>query len=408
MKLLLPLHTVTIFWYINSLSFLNFSLLFIIYFLDSSQSDLPFVSVTYRQTDRSDPVEEVAPSPQRDTGNALHTLNRTLKTFLSMKVRPHSPGNGGGGGHNRHGKGGGAHQEAEHGGKRNGTFQSYIKDEEEAAGGDVGNGETSSSGSSPLSHSPGGEEGRDRLMADDYSKELGREGDVEGEDEEEEDKEKSTSRHSYSSLRKGRGEGDGMGNSGGGGPSLSKGPNRSDSLGRGLKLYPIRRYPSNESMSSQSTLVAKQLGGEPDVSSITDILRTTAPGHGLTQSNIQDHIRKENSRHYSMHRRRHEQEEEEDEDEDEDYNRSMVSSRRRGHDVDGGGRRGDRRAVSGRRARREVKEIDEGQQLYICRLGRVVFSLPSCFCPSFLFFSFLFSFLSLSLSLSLVLQFLNK
>lgn len=69
---------------------------------------------------------------------------------------------------------------------------------------------------------------------------------------------------------------------------------RSDSLGRGQKQsYQLKRYPSNDSMSSSSTLVSK-LAYEHD-DNLADIFRS-ATGQGLTQSNVQDHLQLESRR----------------------------------------------------------------------------------------------------------------
>ncbi len=253
---------------------------------------------------------------------------------------------------------------------------SYIKDEDDdAPGEEMGVVDTSSSSSSPTSHSPGGEEVGERHG---YSlKGVRRDGSDEEEDgEEEEGKGRHVpKKHSYSYIRRaagsfrrgdaGDGEGLVSGSVGVGSMSASRPHDRNggDGLGRNVKPYPIRRYPSNESMSSQSTLVAKQLGGDNDASSIADILRSTAPGHGLTQSNIQDHIRKENSRHYRKYQQHHHRsrgDEDEEEDEDDEYGGRIgmgSSSRRTGHE---GGRRGDRRSGS-RRAKADIKEASEGQ-----------------------------------------------
>jgi len=335
-----------------------------------------------------------------------------------MKARPHdSPESRSRSGHRTTGGQGSGQQEAELVGKRNGTFLSYIKDEDEEANKlEVSGVDTSSSGSSPMSHSPGGDEedeedegegpdgGEGLMMGEEYSpKATRRVGGVDGEDEDEDDDEEGNGmkavtkkKHSYSYLRKhgvssggrrGDNEGEGpggnpLGGSRAGGPSSfsSKGFDRIgassvDGMGgrSSNRPYPIRRHGSNESMSSQSTLVAKQLGGDNDtVSSITDILRPSATGCGLTLSNIQDHIRNENSRHYHHHhhhhhRRREEDEEEEEEDEDEEYGRGRVgmsasSSRRTSHHR-GGGRRGDRRTGSGRKTKTEAKGGEKDGEL---------------------------------------------
>lgn len=343
--------------------------------------------MTYRQDLEASPSAEVTSSSLKDRENPLHTLNRTLKTFLSVKRRSHSPRNGGHHGHGGSGGGGGQERENK---RQNGSFQSYIKEVEgdekcETGGG----GRSSSSGSSPLSISPGGEE-RKRLTEDGYPKvekgrrTVGEEGDVE---EEEEEEDKPSSRHRY--LRRERGGGGGresevaeFGSSGGGSSSHSsstKGSSgRSDSLGRGLKSFShsqLRRYPSNESMSSQSTLVPKVGYEHDDSMGIADILRTTAPGHGLTQSNIRDHVKQEarkhsHGKHYLRHpsrnHRRHEEEEEEEEFEYERGKGSYGGNRRRGHSGNAGphegGRRGERRVESGRRGRSDVKEVDEGKR----------------------------------------------
>lgn len=100
--------------------------------------ELPSIAVTYRQ-----PLERYSPvspnqSTLKDKDHPLHTLNRTFRTLLNPRRRPHSPGNGNGTrrhlGHDR-----------EHNQKK--SFMSYVRSRE---GGEE---EETSSGSSSLSDS---------------------------------------------------------------------------------------------------------------------------------------------------------------------------------------------------------------------------------------------------------------
>ena len=352
----------------------------------SSVLELPSIAVTYRQSLESNTPTEVPSVSVRDRDNPLHTFNRTLKTFLTPRRRSRSPKSKGLPGQEIGGGGGGGGSKGQ---EQNGSFHSYIKEVEEEekgkASGEGGGGRggergSLSGGSSPLCRSPGGEQRRPG--AERYPRGKRREG------EEEEEEDRLYSRHSYMKRERG-GMGMGasesntfteLGNLGGGSSSSNlvstKGSSgRSDSLGRGLKPFnhsQLRRCPSNESMSSQSTLVPKTGYEHDDTIGIADILRNTAPSHGLTQSNIRDHVKQEarkhnHGRHYLRHNHHRREEEEEEEDEDYEYEkgRGYGVNRRRNHSGSGGvshdgGRRGMRKGLSGRRDRAGVKEVDQG------------------------------------------------
>ena len=384
------------------------SLLFIYIYLSSSHlSELASISVTYRQDPGASLSTDVTSSSLKDKENPLHTLNRTLKSFLSVKRRSRSPQNGGKDGQGESGGGEGESQACERNRRQNGSFQCYIKEvevEEKCGRGGEGGIGSSSSGSSPLSNSPGGER---RLIADDGCQKvekgrrmMGEDGDIE----EEEEEYKLSSKHRYSRRERGSGgvresEVVELGSSGGGGgssshSSLTKGlSGHSDSLGRGLKAFShaqLRRYPSNESMSSQSTLVPKQGYEHDDSMGIDDILRTTAPGHGLTQSNIRDHVKHEarkhgHGKHYMRHPSNSQQlHEEEEEFEYEKGKNGYGTNRRRTHGGGGlihdGRRRDERRERSGRQDRSEVKEVDEGKQNKYVLSHNLIVNTNDLFC----------------------------
>lgn len=397
----------------------------------SSPTELPSIAVTYR-----DPPERYAashsssmsPRPVRDNkeGHRLHhTINRTLMSILH-RGRPHSPGSSGGRHratfHSTSDRGHRAQNREQEGGtggsrsmgKQSG-FQSYgkMQDHEDR--------EETSSGSSSHSGSPGGERGRGG--SEENLPELGREEEDE-EDEDDEDLEDGkvvknhskriirqvfsggerdmitelSSSHSSQGTLVGSGGGD---SSVGGGGASNPSSKRSDSLGRGLKYphYQLKRYPSNDSMSSQSTLVPK-LNYEPD-DSIVDIMRLST-GHGLTQSNVQDHVKSEankhkhksyhrtHQQHHHHHRHRPRQREEEEEEEgegdmdgeevygyekgkdkfmEERQQETVVASSGRGRGRGRGRDRDDRKEGPGRRQPRVdvnvVDDDDEGVCLHV-------------------------------------------
>ena len=139
-----------------------------------------------------------------------------------------------------------------------------------------------SSGSSSHSGSPGGGE---RSAVTGGGKEA-EEGEEEGE--------RGRKREGRRGIRQGYGEG--MSEMGAAlSNPLSAGSRghggRSDSLGRGQRpgYYQLKKYPSNDSLSSSSTLVSKLNAYEHD-DNLVDILRPASSGQGLTQSNVQDHL----------------------------------------------------------------------------------------------------------------------
>ncbi len=276
------------------------------FYPSSSSEELPSIAVTCRQVAEKEVnhhnQEDPDPGPSRDSSR-LHTLNRTLKGFLNARHRPHTMGNSN------------PRQRSNHHDHQGGQDRSGTSMEQETAtisANDFSSGnldknvyrrhhsyddneerEDTSSGSSPLS------DGERRT------------GEMEEEEEEEEEGEKvrqvlsDKENDMLMELNMNRSH---SSNSGGGGSyshSQIRNYGRSDSFGRGLKpsySYQMKRYPSNDSMSSQSTLVAKLSSYDNEESSLADILGGGGE-QGLTLSNINDHLKSEarkdkHGRHY--------------------------------------------------------------------------------------------------------------
>lgn len=131
-----------------------------------------------------------------------------------------------------------------------------------------------------------------------------------------------------------------------------------DSLGRGQKpgYFPLKKYPSNDSVSSSSTLVSKMNYDHDE--NLVDILRSTSGGHGLTQSNVQDHLQSEARK--SRRRSRFQQQAEEE---------SQYSYQRKGKFVEGREKRDHRVGNEGRRETRGKEEVDGGEDEGKCVCG---------------------------------------
>ena len=250
--------------------------------------------------------------------------------FLSVRRRTHSPGSG-----TQHKsvpeRDPNKEQETGSSSLEKGEFRGYGKMHNGAQRED-----NTSSGSSPLSDSPGvdrTESPGDRtagLRGEERTTDITLEYKAE-EEEEDADKGEESGRRVIRQIFTG-GEDDRVeltsshssqrticesgGSSGSGFNHQNKAYGRNDSFGHGQRPnyypYQLKRYPSNDSMSSQSTLVAK-LAFEPDYSSmgIADIVQSDT-GYGLTQSNIEDHMNKlHHGKHYSRthHHHHHHQDE---------------------------------------------------------------------------------------------------
>lgn len=140
---------------------------------------------------------------------------------------------------------------------------------------------------------------------------------------------------------------------------------RSDSLGRGQKLnYPhnqLKRYPSNDSMSSSSTLVSK-LNYEHD-DNLADILCSATGRQGLTQSNVQDHLQSEArktkySRQY-YRSRRHDKHQHQRPQEDEGGYGYLQRREKFMEDQENGDRAGSVERGGKRRGKKEEEEEEE-------------------------------------------------
>jgi hypothetical protein len=143
---------------------------------------------------------------------------------------------------------------------------------------------------------------------------------------------------------------------------------RGDSLGRSQKLnYPhgqLKRYPSNESVSSSSTLVSK-LNYEHD-DNLAHIFQSSTGRQGLTQSNIQDHLqseaRKNKSRRRSHRHEKFQQQAHPEEVGEYEYGgrkEKFMEESERASRVESNGRVRRRE----RRGKEEEAEVDEGKKV---------------------------------------------
>ena len=176
-----------------------------------------------------------------------------------------------------------------------------------------------------------------------------------------------------------------MGASGGGGgggiPDVHvKSYSRNDSLGRGQKplYHPMRKYGSSDSLSSQSTLVAKLNYEHDDPMAFADILRPSTGRGALTQSNVQDHVQSEARKHSrrsyrALHQQQHQGRRREREEEEEgleyDY-RGKGKEKGMVEEVvvvgEGGRRRGREERGKGRRRREGVDTGVDEEGMSVC------------------------------------------
>ncbi len=261
--------------------------------------------MTYREAYAT---QQSSPKSLRDRKDHK-PIKSTLKSFLHRHRPPPTPPN--------------QDRDSDHGREQEGGATGLDKGK--VRRGQDERGEGTSSGSSSHSGSPGGGGAtvKDSLLEEEEEEERrtkarGRRGisQIYPGDEQERVTELNTSQGTL--LGSGSGEV--------GVAPISRGYGRSDSLGRGLKPnysplpqqqqqhhhHQLKRYPSNDSMSSSSTLVSK-LNYE-HVENVADILRSATGPYGiqgLTQSNVQDHGRR------TRHRHRHNQQQQQPSEEEE-------------------------------------------------------------------------------------------